>query len=445
MNELVFPSPMYDELASKMRDEPRESAAFALASVVSRADGTQRLLVHEVRLAEPGDYNIRTAYSLQLTPEFFGAGITASRVEDRALVLIHSHPAEEGVPRFSPVDDEGERVMAPYVIRRAAKRPHATLVIGREGCAARQFPDGEPLSVSQIGRSRTELFTPGREAPPLLPRYDRQVRAFGAQGQAKMSALTVAIIGLGGTGSVVAQQLSHLGVQRFLLVDPDVVDETNLNRTVGATPAAAGMAKTAVAAAAIGATRPDAVVHSLVGDVTSETVARRVSSVDFIFSCTDTQGSRALLGQIAYQYLIPMIDVGVNIVVEDGRIRFMEGRAQMFSPGLGCAVCGQQLDWHAVRSDLQTEHHRSHDPYFTGRGEPQPAVISLNSVVASLGVTMFLAAVAGVPSMARYQMYDAMSGRVRTLAQAPEPACVVCSTEGALARGDEWPLPVRAT
>ena len=445
MNELVFPSPMYDELASTMRCELLESAAFALASVVSRADGTKRLLVHEVRLAEPRDYSVRTLHSLQLSPEFFGAGITASRVEERALVLIHSHPTEEGVPHFSPIDDEGERVMAPYVMRRAAKLTPATLVLGREGCAARFFPNGEPLSVTQVGRNRTDLFLAGGELSPLVPRYDRQVRAFGPQGQAKMSALTVAVIGLGGTGSVVVQQLSHLGVRRFLLVDPDVVDETNLNRTVGATSAAVGKAKAEVAAAAIRAISANAVIDAHVGDVTSEALARQVASVDFIFSCTDTQGSRALLGQIAYQYLIPMIDVGVNIVVDDGRIRFMEGRAQMYAPGLGCSVCGQQLDWHAVRGDLQTEHQRIHDPYFTGRGEPQPAVISLNSVVASLGVTMFLAAVTGVPSTARYQMYDAMSGRVRTLAQVPEPACIVCSTAGALARGNEWRLPVRYT
>ncbi len=444
MNELVFPAPMYDALAAAMRCEPLESAAVAFASVVSHPDGTKRLLVRDVTIAGPNDYCVRTAFALQLTPEFFGAAITRSRVERRALVLIHTHPAQERVPEFSPIDDEGERVMAPYVGRRAAQVPHAALVIGREACAARFFPTGQPLAVTQVGRIRSELFVPGGREPPVLPRYDRQVRAFGPQGQAKLSLQHVAIIGLGGTGSAVAQQLAYLGVRRFLLVDPDIVDETNLNRTVGSVPKSIGIPKTAVAADAIRAVRPDAVVEDVVGDVTSEEIARRVASADFIFSCTDTQGSRAVLGQVAYQYLIPMIDVGVNIVVEDGGIKYMEGRTQMFAPGLGCYVCGQQLDWHAVRTDLQTEHQRQQDPYFTGPGEPQPAVISLNSVVASFGVTMFLAAVAGVPSNARYQMYDGISGRVRTVAQAPEANCHVCSSTGALARGDEWPLPTRA-
>lgn len=444
MNELVFPSPLYDGMAAAMRGEALESAAIGLASIVSRSDGTKRLLVRDVMVAGPNDYNIRTGYAVQLTPEFFGAAITRSRVEGRALVLIHSHPDQEGVPEFSPIDDEGERVMAPYVARRAAQVAHASLVIGREGCAARSFPVGQPLAVTQVGRIRSDLFIPGGRESRVLPRYDRQVRAFGPEGQAKLSAQSVAIIGLGGTGSVIAQQLAYLGVRRFLLIDPDIVDETNLNRTVGASPRDVGAPKTAVAAAAVQAVRPDASIEHVIGDVTSEQLVQRVASADFVFSCTDTQGSRAVVGQLAYQYLIPMVDVGVNIVVEDGGIKYMEGRAQMFAPGLGCYVCGQQLDWHVVRSDLQTEHHRQHDPYFTGPGEPQPAVISLNSVVASFGVTMFLAAVAGVPSHARYQMYDGITGRVRTLTQAPDSECVVCSAAGALARGDEWPLPTRA-
>lgn len=444
MTELVFPEPLFGTVAAAMRSEELETAAFGFASVVLRPDGTTRFLVQDVLVAGKADYAIRTPYAIQLTPEFFGKGITRSRAEGRALVLIHSHPSQPEIPGFSPTDDEGERVMAPYLLRRAAKVPHVALVVGRDGCAARAFPVGESVAVTQVGRNRTELYVPDGRALQVTKTYDRQVRAFGPRGQAKVSLQNVSIVGLGGTGSVVAQQLAYLGVRRFLLVDPDTVDETNLNRTLGAGPSDVGRAKVSVASAAIRAVRPDAHVDEVVGDVTRREVAARVTSSDFIFSCTDTQGSRAVLGQIAYQYLLPMVDVGVNIVVKNGAVTFIEGRAQMFAPGLGCYVCGQQLDWHAVRRDLQTVHHRQNDPYFTGAGEPQPAVVSINSVVASLGVTMFLASVAGVPSNARYQMYDGIAGRVRTLTQVPDPECTVCSITGALGRGSEWPLPTRA-
>src|SRR5947209_1053619 len=45
----------------------------------------------------------------------------------------------------------------------------------------------------------------------------------------------VGIVGLGGGGSHVAQQLAHVGVGRFTVFDPDVVELSNLNRLVGAT------------------------------------------------------------------------------------------------------------------------------------------------------------------------------------------------------------------
>ena len=64
--------------------------------------------------------------------------------------------------------------------------------------------------------------------------FDRQVRAFGADGQLKLQRLRVAIVGLGGTGSLIAQQLVHLGVRDFILVDPDVIESTNLNRVANA-------------------------------------------------------------------------------------------------------------------------------------------------------------------------------------------------------------------
>src|SRR5262249_11303678 len=97
----------------------------------------------------------------------------------------------------------------------------------------------------------------------------------------------------------------------------------------------------------------------------------------------------------------------------------------------------------AVRRDLMTEYERQADPYFIGAHEPQPAVISLNSTVVSLAITMFLGAVTHIPADARYQLYNGISGVVRVIAHTPDPVCVVCSTAGALARGNEWPLPAR--
>ncbi|MCA1736308.1 MAG: ThiF family adenylyltransferase [Actinobacteria bacterium] len=56
-------------------------------------------------------------------------------------------------------------------------------------------------------------------------RFSRNIALFGPDGQQKIAATAVAIVGLGGLGSHVAQQLVHLGVIRFALIDDDVLTE----------------------------------------------------------------------------------------------------------------------------------------------------------------------------------------------------------------------------
>src|ERR1700682_4099730 len=69
----------------------------------------------------------------------------------------------------------------------------------------------------------------------MTERFERQVLFLGEEGHARIRAARVGIVGLGGLGSHVAQQLIYLGVGHLTLIDPDPVDATNLNRLVGAT------------------------------------------------------------------------------------------------------------------------------------------------------------------------------------------------------------------
>jgi molybdopterin-synthase adenylyltransferase len=270
------------------------------------------------------------------------------------------------------------------------------------------------------------------------------VRAFGALGQAILSSMTIGIVGLGGIGSIVAEQLAHLGVGEFVLLDPDVLEETNLNRVVGAAREALGMPKVTLAEKLIRRINPDANVRAIRGDIMCARDASALLDVEFLFGCTDSHGSRTVLNQIAYQYMIPTIDLGVHVQARSGHIRTIAGRVQMLAPGLACLVCSNLLNSEEVRRDFLSVEARRRDPYIPGAAEPQPAVISLNGSVASFGVTMMLSAVVGIPLSARYQIIRFDRGTVRPVAQSPQENCIVCSLRGALGRGDLWPLPNRS-
>jgi molybdopterin-synthase adenylyltransferase len=442
MMQIVFAATGYTDMATALLLSVKETCAVLLASPPASRGKQQRLLVREVHPAPENAYASRTETKAQLRPEFLVPLVQRARQEQLSVIFVHTHPFAEGTPSFSPIDDEGERHLAEFLKRRVPDITHAALVVGPDGCIARRLGSREGSVVAQVGRKTDLLYSP-LESSEIEDRWDRQLRAFGSKGQAALQGARVAVVGLGGTGSVVAQQLAQLGVSDFVLIDPDVVDETNLNRLVGTGPHDVGVAKTVVAKRLVRKINPKAAVKPVRADVADIEVAMSLVDVDAVFGCTDSHASRAILNQLAYQFYVPLFDLGVGIVVAQGSVTHISGRVQMAAPGLPCLVCGNVIDPVAVRRELQSSVQRAADPYITGHNEPQPAVISLNSTMASLAVTMFMSAFTPVPGEARLQYYNGVSGVVRAATLQADPSCVVCSRSGALGLGNKWPLPGR--
>jgi molybdopterin/thiamine biosynthesis adenylyltransferase len=410
--------------------------------VVSANGSEERLIAREIIVAPDAAYHERTEISAVLRADYVLELSNHARANGYSLVFVHTHPFSAGVPVFSQADYDGETHLVRYFDARSPTIVLASLVVGPEGCRARLMKNQSELRVVEVDSDLRIFFDPldGAVATEI---YDRQIRAFGVAGQSILGRLTVGIVGLGGTGSVLVQQLAHPGVRRFILVDGDQVESTNLNRLVGSQEADIGRPKVEIAVDQIRSIRSDAEVTVVVGDITVAKNARLLLPADLVFLCTDTHASRAIVGQMAYQYLMPCIDMGVSISIREGKIAYITGRVQMLSAGLPCLVCTGALDSETIRRELLSESERASDPYITGIHEPQPAVISLNSTVSSLATTMFLGAVTPIPAGARFQHYDGIRGTVRIMAKEPDVNCVVCSATGAYLRGDDWPLPAR--
>lgn len=388
-------------------------------------------------------YLHRAGLSAVITPTYIVGLVNEARRLGSGLCFAHTHPGAV-VAEFSSIDDEGERNLIAYLRARLPHQPHVTLVATASAIRCRQL-GGTELDAIGIGRTVEWIGASGASTSGADRdlQFDRQVRVFGQAAQVRLGELRVAIVGLGGTGSVVASQLAHLGVQQFILVDADVVETSNLNRLVGASAESVGRAKVEVASGAIRRVNSQAVVDSTSGDVVDDRTARMLAEADVVFCCTDTHSSRAVINQIAYQYLVPVIDVGVAIHATGGTVTAVVGRVQLLSPGEPCLLCCGWIDPQRVRIEMQDAVTRARDPYVVGEAVIQPAVISLNSTVSSLAVTMFLSIVAGIPAEPRWLHYDALRGTVRPMAANPMEGCLVCSSDGARARGDSWELPTR--
>jgi molybdopterin-synthase adenylyltransferase len=448
MNDLVFPAESLAKLRKDLLNHsPNEAAAVLLAGAAVRGSRT-RLLIREAFPAPPQSCDEQGPYRVSVSAKFIAPLLKRARNEGWSLIMAHTHPFSDGPVGFSTVDDDGETAVFPTIFGRAADRPHGSVVLGLNQVTARLWRSAieppEPVDrIVECGRNwRVSLPIP----PPQQSsseEYDRSVRAFGAEGQAAIASLRFGIVGLGGTGSIIAQELAHLGATTVKLLDFDRVERSNLNRLIGANRDSVGKPKAELAAQNVRSISESVTAEPIVGDVLKASDAARLLDCDLIFCCTDSHGSRAVLNQLSYQYMIPVIDMGVRIQVVGGKVTDVAGRVQMLGPGLPCLVCHGFLDPEQVRRDLLTDEARARDPYIVGASEPQPAVVSLNGTVASMAVTMMLAVVAGMPSSARHQVLIATRGIVRAIDSVAEPGCVICSLRGFLGRGDTRPMPGR--
>lgn len=439
MIELTISKTDADRVAEEVLGGETERCAVLFASRVNRADGRVRFIVREIEIPDREHYATQTTVRVELNPAFVARVSKRARIRGDSIVFVHSH-LEEACPDFSQVDDSGEKRLASFLSMRTPGVPHGSVLISAKGWRGRQLGTSNPIKIVSIGERRNVLFEPSYSQDPIQPIFDRQVRAFGEAGQRVMESLTVAIVGLGGTGSVAAEQLAHLGVRRFILIDPDRVELTNLNRVIGATKCDINHPKVDVAASHITSIAPSALVQCVQGDVTRTHVARELISADFLFSCTDSHGSRAVIQQISYQYLIPCVDVGSILTATNGQITGIHGRVQALAPGLPCLSCSGLIDAEEVRRDMMNEEERRLDPYIQGAREPAPAVISINSTVTSLAVTMFMSITLGVPSEGRYVLYNANKPSLRSVMASRNPTCYICSPSGVLGRGNAQAL-----
>ncbi len=412
-----------------------ERCAVLLAARGHCSDGRILMLVRESVLPTDDDYTQCGFDHAQLRPEFVALVAKRARLQELSLVFVHTHPGNS-VPYFSPVDDRGEEELATFLIRRGQTYPHAALVMSQGGMSARVLGQYEPLRVVSVGDRRVVEFDPEVEKASASTIYDRQIRAFGSDGQRILHTLRVAVVGLGGTGSIAVQQLVHLGVRSFILIDPDNLELTNLNRVVGAFADDVGRSKCEVAAHYVQQFSPGAEVQQVNCDIVHASVARHLVDVDVIFCCTDSHGSRSVVQQVAYQYLIPCIDIGSSITTTEGEVTGIFGRVQLLGPDQPCLWCSELLSSEEVRRDMMNKFERKADPYIQGANVPAPSVISLNGTAVSLAVTMLLGLVTSIPFESRHLIYNAVVSSLRSVRAVAKDDCFICSRSGAFGLGD---------
>ncbi|MFZ1218767.1 MAG: ThiF family adenylyltransferase, partial [Chthoniobacterales bacterium] len=200
---------------------------------------------------------------------------------------------------------------------------------------------GYPMTIVQHvadrGRTRWSWRRLFSKRQPRANRFDRQ-NFLGPESDVIFASLKVGIVGLGGGGSHVAQQLAHLGIKRFVLCDHDRISETNLNRTVSATERDVKLKKkkTAIAERTIRSLHDDADVVKV---ERWETGAENLVQCDIIVGCVDTFGGRRDLEAFCRRHLIPYVDVGMDVQQLADQQYEIIGQVILSMPGKACMHC----------------------------------------------------------------------------------------------------------
>lgn len=134
----------------------------------------------------------------------------------------------------------------------------------------------------------------------------------GISGQQKLTEARVLIIGIGGLGCPVLQNLAAAGVGTIGIVDGDVVDETNLHRQFLYTPADIGKSKVKVAATSIAKQNPEIKIVGYSEYFSSQNCLDIIPDYQIIVDCSDSIATRYLINDVAVEKGIPMVYASIH-------------------------------------------------------------------------------------------------------------------------------------
>jgi tRNA A37 threonylcarbamoyladenosine dehydratase len=454
-----------------------EHAAVLLCGTVTSAR-SQRLLVREIAFAQDGvSYVQGTRGYRHLTGEFVTQLIRRARDEALVYLAVHNHDGTNTVS-FSRTDLSSHERGYPTLLG-LTKLPVGALVVAERAVAGDIWlPNGSRSLVARtviLGASPRILTpAPHQGDGAVHSRYSRQSLLYGDEGQRILGQAKVGIVGAGGVGMLLVQTLARLGVGRLVVIDPDRVDLTNLPRLPETTrfdamawlnqddrPLAIrklgqklAQHKVRVARRIARRANDHVTIEDVVGDVADDKTAYLLTDCDFIFLAADTMLARDVVNQIAYQFLIPTVQVGSKVVVDPvtGEVRDIFSVVRSLGTQRGCLRCNDLIDLRRLGEEAVGNPDQIRNQRYVDEPEIHaPSVITLNALGAGWAANSFMEYMVGLRALiAGFQVLrtsPVTADHPHVIQQEPyiNADCHVCgyNSYSALGRGNQHDLPTR--
>jgi len=333
----------------------------------------------------------------------------------KVLVSCHSHPFDNsGNVFFSGTDDSNDLNLFSEFRRIAATTEESdqyemfSMVMTPKTMKIRQYDFNKKTfvyipkitilneKVEKIFYEKKELFR--KNSNPIDEIHKRSYQAFGSDGMKQFQKLTVALVGVGGVGSILAEGLLRTGVKKIILIDYDKLEKSDLNRWQTGCLEDVGKYKVDIMARHLKHFNKNIEIETITGDVFSEKAQTDLKKVDLIMGCTDNHETRYFLNKVSIQYLIPYIDGGTIITHANDKIA-LPVRVSIVLPGVTkCMDCSALKSYqedeamkYFLRRDKATEIKFKKRGYIQDHPEiANPAVYPQNLTLASYMLQEFM-------------------------------------------------------
>jgi len=472
---LTMPGRLRDQLWRHLFPGDGDEHGAVIMVGITASDQGPRLLARDLILARDHiDYVAGRRGYRRLRAEFVQEAVIHCRDWGFGYLAVHNHGGTDAV-RFSGDDIASHERGYPALLDILAGSPAGAIVVASNAIAGDIWfsaEDRRELAETRVLGARFERL---HASPPPRPRvqdarYDRQARLFGDRGQDLLAGAKVGVIGAGGVGSLVIEQLARLGVGHLVVADTDRIETSNLSRVAGSTkrdahswaaepnrPDWLQRVGRAVAAPKIRIARRNARransrcrFEGIPGNIIFAHVALAFSDCDYLFLAADGAQPRLVFNALVHQYLIPGVQMGVKIVADKdtGEILDAFSIVRPVTPDHGCLWCNGLISPARLQQEAATTEERREQNYLNEPDVPAPSVITMNAVAASHATNDFMYAFTGLSQPNASPDYQRFLPRVRSvedLGTRADQGCMECGTrEGSrLATGDARQLPVR--
>ena len=261
--------------------------------------------------------------------------------------------------------------------------------------------------------------------------HHRTLLWLGSDNMQLIKQTTLGCVGAGGLMNPFITYAMHHGFEKFVISDDDTLDASNLNRFLGAAKDDIGKHKVDIMKRSIERFNPRSSVAVLRKNIPDTECEQLLRDCDVLIAGVDNDYSRFQAQLFALKYHCALFDMGSGIFLQDPAsvqpvVEEIGGQIRVYIPEAACLVC-MGLDLSQLK-DFQRRELEMQRGYIVGTDITPPSVVTLNTTIASLALSLLVNYISGKGLPAHHLSFDGRNFSMHKIAAERNKHCAACGT-----------------